>query len=1085
MTTTSERFCPNCNARLGLDEPGACASCGRSRPPVGWPSDALLGQLVAGGQLRVQRRLGAGGFGVVYEVETVLGGLVRAMKVLSAHWLSSTDILERFVNEAVILDRLDHRHVARCHAIGRLENAGEPYMLLERVRGEKLSSLVRAAGSFAPERAMRVARQIATALGAAHGLNLLHRDLSPDNVLVTDPGAPSESVKIIDFGVAKILGEGSLGRTAAVVGTHEFMAPEQYTPGADLDPRLDLWQLGALLHFMLTGQPPYRSEGRTTGPLGIFRLQEARRGRPGPAPSEVRPELTSFPLLDALVSDLLATEPAHRPATAADVLERLDGADPTVADVTTFRRVTGLDTLAAKSSPEHWTAIIAHLERTPAGPQREREIALAERLLEAWPDRLRVAPLPWWRALTRGEPVPQWRLVRRLDLSFGGVDDETMEAIARLPALGTLSILELSDNAIGNVGLRALAASPYVTRLKELSLARNEIGAAGTELLAASTYLVALERLDLSDNAIGMRGAAALAQATALERLRSLDVSANDIRDAGFASLVASPVLQRLERLIAGSNRIGGVAGSNLAASQLLGRLRELDLRHNRLGPAGAAALAAARDAGRLERLVLAENGLGREGTAAVVSSPNLLSLRHLDLSDNAVGSAGAVALAHAPGLSRLQSFELAGCELGDAGLAVLALSPYLGGLSSLGLARNAIGPHGIAVLAAAPRQSALARLDLAANPVGPEGVQILAQAPSLRGLGELDLTSCGIGPAGFASIIGSAVLDGLAHLAVGNNGIGAEGLSAAASLPGLERLRTLRLADNGVGRNGAYVLVQSPYVAALAELDLAKNGLGDEGLVAIAESQALVGLRTLVVSRNGIGVAGMTALAAARTLRPTRLDLSSNPFGTAGARALARGSSLANVSWLSASSAGIDADGLEALVDAPSLRSAGHLDLTFNAAQRAALLDLRRLQERRISMVTHSFAGLAARAEELTDQFYRELFARHPAVRPLFARTNMVRLRTHLTNALSLVMSNLRTPELLEDTLVKLGARHIAYGAVPAYYRAVVTTLIDVLREMSGTAWNEELEAAWHDALMAVAGTMLKAEEPILRATG
>src|SRR3954470_20956040 len=189
MDTGRQLYCVKCNAGVpGLNDP-TCPTCGKVRPADGWPSDPRLGAMVVGGQYRVVRRLGSGGFGVVYEVETALGGLRRAMKVLKQGWSDDGDISTRFVNEATILDRLSHPNIARCYTVGRLDDTREPYILMELVEGESIASLVWPRGAkeprlVAPVLAARIGAQIASALTAAHQASLLHRDLKPENVLL-------------------------------------------------------------------------------------------------------------------------------------------------------------------------------------------------------------------------------------------------------------------------------------------------------------------------------------------------------------------------------------------------------------------------------------------------------------------------------------------------------------------------------------------------------------------------------------------------------------------------------------------------------------------------------------------------------------------------------------------------------------------------------------------------------------------------------------------------------------------------------------------------------------------------------------
>ncbi len=318
-------YCQRCQRNIPDRATEKCPGCGHARPARGWLFDALLGKTVAGGQFRILQRLGSGGFGVVYEVETPIGGLRRALKVLREDWADEESVRKRFINEGIAVEQINHPNVARCFAAGTLDQGGQLYLLFELINGVPLSSLVGCSeggppSRFEPQRAVRLARQVGSGLVAAHSKHILHRDLKPANVMILDAGTQTERVKLLDFGIAKCLG-GEVTWTAGLVGTPAFMAPEQFSADSVQGPSVDLWQVGALLFAMLTGRAPYEPEIPTL--LGFHQLHRPA-GQPGPKPSEVVDGLTAHPALDQLVARLLSTDPADRPASAAEVCEELD-----------------------------------------------------------------------------------------------------------------------------------------------------------------------------------------------------------------------------------------------------------------------------------------------------------------------------------------------------------------------------------------------------------------------------------------------------------------------------------------------------------------------------------------------------------------------------------------------------------------------------------------------------------------------------------------------------------------------------------------------------------------------------------------
>ena len=316
----SVAYCPSCLERVSDTSSAVCTACGLPSPLLHgrWPVDPWLDEEVR--DYRVEALIGAGGFGSVYRVRhLLLEQRVFAMKVLNAQLAADPRHHSDFLGEVRLLMRLEHPNIVTCHDLGRLDD-GSLFVLMEWVEGRRLSDALDEFGPMPPEEVRAVAVQVASALTAAHAEGVLHRDLKTDNILIT----PDGHVKVIDFGIAKSLGPNTSARLISrLVGTPMFMAPEQFSMGVEVDARLDLYQLGALLYVLLTGEPPYRSTASNLEEFldSIARQQKARYGRLGPQPGELDPAIAEQdPHLDALTSRLLSTDRNMRPERAEDVL---------------------------------------------------------------------------------------------------------------------------------------------------------------------------------------------------------------------------------------------------------------------------------------------------------------------------------------------------------------------------------------------------------------------------------------------------------------------------------------------------------------------------------------------------------------------------------------------------------------------------------------------------------------------------------------------------------------------------------------------------------------------------------------------
>ena len=257
----------------------------------------------------VLRPLGGGGMAEVFLAHDELLERDVALKVLRGQYAENAEFVERFRREATGVASLSHPNVVQVYDRG-VSQDGRYYIAMEYVPGGTLKDRIERDGPLPPATALAVAVQIAGALGAAHGRGLIHRDVKPQNVLVSASG----DVKVADFGIARAAAADVLSETSVVLGTARYMSPEQ-AMGEVVGPASDLYSLGVVLYEMLTGEVPFEADT----PVAISMKHVNEPPRP---PKEVRAGIPET--LDAVVLGLLAKDPAARYASAAELAADLD-----------------------------------------------------------------------------------------------------------------------------------------------------------------------------------------------------------------------------------------------------------------------------------------------------------------------------------------------------------------------------------------------------------------------------------------------------------------------------------------------------------------------------------------------------------------------------------------------------------------------------------------------------------------------------------------------------------------------------------------------------------------------------------------
>jgi hypothetical protein len=304
--------CADCCRRLETLPEDAFAVLLRSfasgQTPV--DHDTLLPSLPAGlvghPRYRVVEVLGRGGMGVVWKAVQLLLDRVVALKVIHPELAGKPGFAERFRQEVRALGHLNHPNIAQAHDADRAGDA--LFLVMEHVAGTSLDRVVASRGPLPVGEAVEVARQTALALAHAHERGILHRDLKPHNILIT----PNGVVKVVDFGLAELVSEGEADSAGSIplLGTPDYIAPEQAHDSRVADERSDLYSLGCTLYHLLAGQPPF--------PGGTVLQKLMRRQEEAPRPiAHLRPDVPKA--LGTFLGRLLERNPARRPSSAAEV----------------------------------------------------------------------------------------------------------------------------------------------------------------------------------------------------------------------------------------------------------------------------------------------------------------------------------------------------------------------------------------------------------------------------------------------------------------------------------------------------------------------------------------------------------------------------------------------------------------------------------------------------------------------------------------------------------------------------------------------------------------------------------------------
>jgi serine/threonine-protein kinase len=308
------KTCPTCG-RQYADTTTLCPADGEALKRSG-ADDPLLGQVLAA-KYRIDEKIDEGGMGCVYRATHVLMEKVVAVKVLHPALAADDKIVARFTREARAASRISHPHAINVTDFGESEN-GIVYLVMEYLRGRTLKDIVRSGGPMPLARVVEIVRQVSGALEAAHAEGVVHRDLKSDNIML-DETAGGDWAKVLDFGIAKIQereDKPDEGLTAPnlIIGTPQYMSPEQCSQASDIDARSDIYSFGVILYEMLVGHVPFMGDSPTA--IMMKHIQE-----PPPSILDERKDLPAS--VGRVIARALAKRPEDRFQNAGELADAL------------------------------------------------------------------------------------------------------------------------------------------------------------------------------------------------------------------------------------------------------------------------------------------------------------------------------------------------------------------------------------------------------------------------------------------------------------------------------------------------------------------------------------------------------------------------------------------------------------------------------------------------------------------------------------------------------------------------------------------------------------------------------------------
>ncbi len=613
----TQRICPKCRVAMVLGEEHTCREPGPipEPPKVGTMFESIY---------ELTRIIASGGMGLVYEARDATTEQTVAIKMLHAHMLSDAFVM-RFQREGKAASQLSHPNLLKVYELG-VTDTNQPYMVMEFVPGTSLADEIRRA-PIELKRAIPIFIQICDALAHAHQRGVLHRDLKPSNILLTQLADGKEIVKIVDFGIAKVLDDdGKITRTGQVLGSPAYMSPEQCS-GAHVDNRSDIYSLGCLMFETLTGKPPFVSESS-------LKIIMHHRSTQPPTLASFMTQVEVPQALDAIFKKVFAKQPDQRYQTVDELKSDLMALEETIPDQLRKKK---------KVQPK---------KKSRRGLQRllkvDRELIMVASVVLGSVILASGAAYFLMMDTRKSEQPP----TTNAPLERPDSNDEA-KARDKMRMLEKLDTRRITD-------LDLIWCESIATSLPELPLGGSQVSDQGMANFLRKTKMPALAKINLENTEIGSDTCAALANLTNLVVLKLRNTNVKD-RDGLLISK-----LRNLEELNLEGTDIKDIT---VRALSQCSRLNELNLAWTRVTNECCDSLNSMH---ALKKLNISGTRINNSGLAKLA---DLRSLTELDISSTEASDKGVESIGR---LERLQKLNLAYTKVNGKVL------PILSGMMSL-----------------------------------------------------------------------------------------------------------------------------------------------------------------------------------------------------------------------------------------------------------------------------------------------------------------------------------------------------------------------------------------------------------------